>query len=54
MVIAVRYNPNGSVKEVKRYPSTKKGKVALAVDAKQHTEEFRAGKINHYNPNWPA
>jgi hypothetical protein len=52
VVIVTRHNPDRTVKEVKRYPSTKKGKAAMAEDSKTHTEEFKAGKVDFRTGLW--
>ena len=54
MVKVERRNPNNTVKEIKLYPSTKKGKAAMAKDSKHHLEQYDNGVIDFKSPNWPA
>ena len=59
MVTVIRYNPTGdfnkkigSVKEVKIYPSSKKGKKLMADDSFIHSTEFKSGKIGFKSGLW--
>ena len=40
MVIVTRFNPNSEIREVKVYPSTKKGKREMGEDSLRHHEAY--------------
>ena len=52
MVIVTRYNPNKSVREVKTYPSTVKGKMVMIVDSTQAKADYDNGFIKFNTGLW--